>query len=580
MRPGARLIFVLLGASVIADLPVHVDYGDILGDWRFKIFYDDVEGQQASNLLYTCGSTLPNKVDLNLELTTLNLRDWENLFESFDRNVTAIVSLTSERQPFAESQRRFWQGLQATKRVSSNQTERGFWTMVADEGFEVKFDSTGESFLGLISYVPTSCRGRKRYGPGHSCFVTDATRTFIGWYRMSAPRDAQKKSHRRGCFIGTRSASDFGPSGSEPGSESKEYATEASFLLLSETTGLVQHSDNQMESKPPRSCRSKVATVPDLPESFSVGDPFLRPDLMTEADYEVPDQGKCGNCYAIASAYALFKRKQFSIGTLTGTPDEAIASTARVSDALTGTSDSSPPPANLVPFITEQVTACSMFNQECDGGYPYLAHKWLAEVGFRSPQYGASQYQPQSPLDSQSKSFQLKPEEKQSGPKKCAIAHRQVQTLPNGLPLVYELSTDYGSMPVSYGPVMVTGHGYVGGCFGCASESEIRRELFEHGPVVAAIDTPFELTRYAGVGVFGAPTSAEECVPRTLATWWERTSHAVVLVGFGVDDDENVPYWVARNSWGATWGKQGYFKIIRGHDFLGVEHQVSYADPS
>ena len=40
-------------------------------------------------------------------------------------------------------------------------------------------------------------------------------------------------------------------------------------------------------------------------------------------------------------------------------------------------------------------------------------------------------------------------------------------------------------------------------------------------------------------------------------------SHAVVVVGWGQDtiNDETVDYWVVRNSWGTSWGKQGLWKM-------------------
>ena len=37
--------------------------------------------------------------------------------------------------------------------------------------------------------------------------------------------------------------------------------------------------------------------------------------------------------------------------------------------------------------------------------------------------------------------------------------------------------------------------------------------------------------------------------------------HAVEIVGFGVEND--VKYWTVRNSWGADWGEEGYFRILR-----------------
>jgi hypothetical protein len=39
----------------------------------------------------------------------------------------------------------------------------------------------------------------------------------------------------------------------------------------------------------------------------------------------------------------------------------------------------------------------------------------------------------------------------------------------------------------------------------------------------------------------------------------ERTNHAIVAVGWGTEDGED--YFIVRNSWGASWGDDGYGKI-------------------
>ncbi len=49
--------------------------------------------------------------------------------------------------------------------------------------------------------------------------------------------------------------------------------------------------------------------------------------------------------------------------------------------------------------------------------------------------------------------------------------------------------------------------------------------------------------------------------------------HAVKAVGWG-ETDGGMPYWILANSWDTTWGDGGFFKFLRGYNFLGIE---SYA---
>nr|BAF81994.1 cysteine proteinase [Platycodon grandiflorus] len=51
-------------------------------------------------------------------------------------------------------------------------------------------------------------------------------------------------------------------------------------------------------------------------------------------------------------------------------------------------------------------------------------------------------------------------------------------------------------------------------------------------------------------------------------------NHAVVAVGYGVEND--VPYWLIKNSWGADWGDNGYFKMEMGKNMCGVATCASY----
>ncbi|KAL0226993.1 hypothetical protein P9112_014317 [Eukaryota sp. TZLM1-RC] len=49
--------------------------------------------------------------------------------------------------------------------------------------------------------------------------------------------------------------------------------------------------------------------------------------------------------------------------------------------------------------------------------------------------------------------------------------------------------------------------------------------------------------------------------------------HAVKLIGWGVENGEK--YWLCANSWGASWGEKGHFRIRRGVNECNIESMVT-----
>ena len=53
--------------------------------------------------------------------------------------------------------------------------------------------------------------------------------------------------------------------------------------------------------------------------------------------------------------------------------------------------------------------------------------------------------------------------------------------------------------------------------------------------------------------------------------------HSIEVMGYGSENGVN--FWHGRNSWGSYWGEQGFFRIVRGVNNLGIEANCQWAVP-
>jgi len=97
------------------------------------------------------------------------------------------------------------------------------------------------------------------------------------------------------------------------------------------------------------------------------------------------------------------------------------------------------------------------------------------------------------------------------------------------------------------------------------NETAIMTEIYHYGPVISGMITVYEDLKEYRSGVYKR-------------VYGERIDlHAVKIIGWGVEN--GVKYWLIHNSWGQDWGENGFFKIERGTDEVGIEAIIEAAVP-
>jgi cathepsin X len=96
---------------------------------------------------------------------------------------------------------------------------------------------------------------------------------------------------------------------------------------------------------------------------------------------------------------------------------------------------------------------------------------------------------------------------------------------------------------------------------------KIQAEIYARGPVAAAVNADPLLTYKGGI-------------VNDTSIWHMLVNHIVSIVGWGYDEATQTPYWICRNSWGTYWGEMSYFRIIMGHNALGIESEIAWATPA
>lgn len=96
-----------------------------------------------------------------------------------------------------------------------------------------------------------------------------------------------------------------------------------------------------------------------------------------------------------------------------------------------------------------------------------------------------------------------------------------------------------------------------------ANNEQALLQAVSKNPVSVAIEADQEAFQFYSGGVFNAACGTQ-------------LDHGVLVVGYGHDSTSNLDFWIVKNSWGNTWGEQGYIRIVRGQNECGITQMASY----
>ena len=101
------------------------------------------------------------------------------------------------------------------------------------------------------------------------------------------------------------------------------------------------------------------------------------------------------------------------------------------------------------------------------------------------------------------------------------------------------------------------------------NESVLEEAVALVGPISVCINANSNFMGYSS-GVFDDVTCT---------SGFDDIDHCVLAVGYGTDAMSGKDYWLVKNSWGTTWGDQGYIKMARNNmNQCAISTLASYPD--
>lgn len=565
------IFLCLLLTLTKCDLPIHGTMGDVYGTWTLR------QTVNVSDRPVTCGGGIPNKNEENLNE---NLKHYESYLTKLYGELEDLkIVLTIEKTKIINEwkPRDNWTFLAVRDPITDDII--GHWSMLYDEGFEIRLQ--GRRYFGIFKYernhsgnCPHSLSDAAS-DEDKRCYITDPTRLQLGWFVDEKTNVVLKeKIFHWGCFyaekekdtdifsyvihnpsyyrLHIKDSNDAENSQREVNNKfsisnkrmsyEKIRFSEPSKDYGSTKTSLRDIYDRETENH--YACKKAnldgMKIELNLPKAFTWGDPYNNENFKDDVD----DQEECGSCYAIASAFSLQKR--FEIFFLKLYKKNV----------------------KMPKLSYQSILSCSPFNQSCDGGYPYLVGRQIYEFGIATEDC-------------------MKYANDRNDDVKCKIDmgnfNKDENNNRNDINEKEKGSKDKFCDEIYY----ASDYNYIGGCYECTGEFDMMNEILLNGPIVVAINAIADLLHFYKANkdtiynIISKENKYCDIVNKGF-NGWQYTNHAVNIVGWGEQPDENgdiVKYWIIRNTWGNDWGYKGYLKFQRGINLAGIESQAVYIDP-
>uniref|UniRef100_A0A1A8J7S5 Cathepsin O n=1 Tax=Nothobranchius kuhntae TaxID=321403 RepID=A0A1A8J7S5_NOTKU len=90
-------------------------------------------------------------------------------------------------------------------------------------------------------------------------------------------------------------------------------------------------------------------------------------------------------------------------------------------------------------------------------------------------------------------------------------------------------------------------------------EEAMMGQLVQNGPLAVIVDAVSWQDYLGGI------------IQHHCTSQW--SNHAVLVVGY--DTTGEIPYWIVQNSWGTSWGNEGYVYVKIGSNVCGIAESVA-----